>query len=97
MVFKKKHVFFISLLHHTNYLSDPVMEQIQPIAKGKGKGKEKEKKPPKTASGGKKGKPNEIAKIEPMEKAIPPEYITKNWSGLALRGQNSNLKVNLVN
>lgn len=68
------------------------MEQIQPIAPTKGKAI-KDKKPLKATTSSTKSKPNLNNTIEPMQKAIPPEYDTKNWSALALRGQNSNLKV----
>lgn len=61
------------------------------------KGKDKEKKAVKSTTSGvaasAKSKIVLNTKIEPLEKAIPPKYVTKNWSALAVRGQNSNLKV----
>lgn len=53
-------------------------------AAGKGKGKEK---PIKDAPKGKDGK------YAPLQKFEPPIYDVKNWSALALRGQNSNKRV----
>lgn len=53
-------------------------------AAGKGKAKEK---PIKDAPKGKDGK------YAPLQKFEPPDYEVKDWSALALRGQNSNKRV----
>lgn len=76
--------------------TDPVMGTPQEAASVKG-GKTKDKKaakdPASTAPTGKKSKIDATVKVDALEKAFPPVYITKDWSALALRGQNSNLKV----
>lgn len=75
-------------------MSDPLMEL--PIAPSKSKSKDKKplKSTISSVAASKKSKTIAVNdKIEPLQKVTLPEYVTKNWSGLALRGQNSNLKV----
>lgn len=69
-------------------------DKEQEKEKEKGKGKDKDKA---SVAGGKDSKIKPVAVAEPMEKAVPPEYIVKNWSPLALRGQNSNTRVSITN